>query len=197
MHPPFTARPRSPRGWTALLAQLLPAGVISLFGILLLSQMMASEPAKNPVSADPRVSWRVPVASGPLATVVRDEAATAKPAAQKLAEAPTGRPKTSAAKSTHPALLQGARQEAPVGAPLELAAWQRPDPAPVRPRADLTGARPAAPAVVSLAEPVRRVIVGAQQLPEKVQTWIGDAADWVGGGLTSVLPSRDGLRASL
>lgn len=196
MHPQFTARPRTSRGWTTPLAQVLPAGVISLFGILLLAQMMANEPAKTPSPAGPAISWRVPVESGPLATVERAEVMATKPAAQKLAEAPTAHPKTSAAKPMHPAMVQGARHEAPVGAPLELAAWQRPDPAPVRPPADLTGARPDAPAV-SLVEPVRRVIAGARQLPEKVQTWIGDAADWVGGGLSSVLPFRDGLRASL
>lgn len=194
MHPQFTTRP--PRRWTALLAQVLPAGGISLVGILLLSQMMANEPAKSPAATGPAISWRVPVESGPLATVVRDEAAAPKPAAQTLAaESPPARPRV-AAKPVHPAPVQNARHEAPAGPPLELAAWQRPDPAPVRPRADLTGDRSDTQGV-ALVEPVRRVIAGAQNLPEKVGAWIGDAADWVGGGLSSVLPSRDGLRASL
>ena len=198
----FMTYPRPPRGWATPLGHILPAGVASLVGILLFSQLMVSDPVKNPAVTSPAISWRVPVDSGPLATVVRDEAVPApkqafKQAPQKLAaEVQPPRARPAVAKLAHQASGQPARHEAPVGAPLELAAWQRPDPAPVRPRADLTGDGSDTRGV-ALVEPVRRVIAGAQQLPEKVQTWIGDAADWVGGGLSSVLPSRDGLRASL
>ena len=194
----FMAHPRPPRGWTTPLGHILPAGVASLVGILLFSQLMVSDPVKNPAVTSPAISWRVPVDSGSLATVVRDDAVPApEPAPQKLAaEVQPPRARLVAVKLAHPVSGQNARHEAPIGAPLELAAWQRPDPAPVRPRADLTGVRMDTRGA-SLVEPVRRAMVGAQQLPEKVQTWIGDAADWVGGGLSSVLPSRDGLPASL
>lgn len=207
MHPHITAQARPTRIWTTPLAHVLPAGVASLVGVLLFAQMMASEPAKRPVLAvevSPAISWRVPVENGTLATV--DRVATPKPAApaQKVAvEAPPSHPRTAAAKSAHLTAAQGARHDAlrdgPVGPPLQLAAWQRPDPAPVRPRADLTGVR-ADPRGPALAEPVQRAIAGAQKLPETVEGWIGDAAEWVGSGLSSVLPlasSRDGLRPSL
>lgn len=206
MHPQMTARPRPTRAWTILLAHLLPAGVASLVGILLFAQMMAGEPAKNPAlgaATAPAISWRVPTENETLATVMPAQRAPApKPApqAQKaVTEAPPSHVRMAAAKPAHLMAVQSVRHDAPVGPPLELAAWQRPDPAPVRPHADLTGERPdrGGPTLV---EPVQRAITSAQKLPEKVGAWIGDAAEWVGNGLSSVLPlvaSHEGLRASL
>lgn len=206
MHPHTTACPRPTRAWTTPLAHLLPAGIASLVGILLFAQMMASAPAKNPAVAAAglaAVSWRVPAENETLATVKPEQRATAPkqaPQPQKAAtEAPLPHVRTAAAKPAHLTPVQGGWHETPAGPPLELAAWQRPDPAPMRPRADLTGERPdrGGPTLV---EPVQRAITSAQKLPEKVGVWIGDAAEWVGSGLSSVLPlatSRDGLRASL